>query len=175
MDFENVLALRKTTRVYIQGKEISKQDMETLIQAAKLAPLAMGDFKTTGLTVIKDQNLLERIRQGVLLTRKNGEKADPFYGASLLIIVSTTDLSEDHIEYANAACIIENILLQAAALGLGSTYIWGCLRKLKKNHELIALLDLPENSTILSAAAIGYPKEKLSPRENRPEIKVKII
>ena len=91
------------------------------------------------------------------------------------MIVSTTDLSEDHIEYANAACIIENILLQAAALGLGSTYIWGCLRKLKKNHELIERLDLPENSTILSAAAIGYPKEKLSPRENRPEIKVKII
>lgn len=175
MDFENVLALRKTTRVYIQGKEISKQDMETLIQAAKLAPLAMGDFKTTGLTVIKDQNLLERIRQGVLLTRKNGEKADPFYGASLLMIVSTTDLSDDHIEYANAACIIENILLEATFLGLGSTYIWGCLRKLRNNQELLELLSLPEGSEILSAVAVGHPEEPLKERKEREEIEVKIL
>lgn len=174
MDFEKVLATRLTTRDY-KRNEVSDENIESLIQAAKLAPLAMGDFSTTHLTVIKNQEILETIRQGVLLTGKSGEKMDPFYGASLLMIVSTTDLSEDHIEYANAACIIENILLEATFLGLGSTYIWGCLRKLRKNRELLDLLSLPEGSEILSAAAVGHPTEPLKVREEREEIDVKIL
>lgn len=174
MDFEKVLATRLTTRNY-KGREVSDESIESLIQAAKLAPLAMGDFPTTHLTVIKDQEILETIRQGVLLKRKNGEKMDPFYGASLLMIVSTTDLSDDHIEYANAACIIENILLEATYLGLGSTYIWGCLRKLRNNQELLELLSLPEGSEILSAVVIGHPAEPLKLREEREEIKVRIL
>ena len=101
----------------------------------------------------------------MLTSRKTGQKIDALYGAQAMIFVSATDISEDHIEYCNTGCIIENILLEATALGLGSTYIWGCLKKLRKNEEVMKKLCLPQGYEILSAAVVGYPAKPLAPRE----------
>ena len=53
MDFEQVLALRQTTRKYTDQK-VSDSDLEKILQAAQTAPLAAGDDKTTHLTLVKD-------------------------------------------------------------------------------------------------------------------------
>ncbi len=165
MDFEQVLTLRQTTRKYTDQK-VSDSDLEKILQAAQTAPLAAGDDQTTHLTLVKDPVLMEEIRNACMLTsRKTGQKIDALYGAQAMIFVSATDLSEDHIEYCNTGCIIENILLQATALGLGSTYIWGCLKKLRKNEEVMKKLCLPQGYEILSAAVVGYPAKPLAPRE----------
>ncbi|NLN97047.1 MAG: nitroreductase [Eubacteriaceae bacterium] len=167
MDFNQTLALRQSTRSFIKDRQITEEETDVLIKAALAAPLAMGDTKCTHLTVVQNQDLLEKIRAGVQLTRKDGSKMDPLYGAPTLFIVSSTELSEDYIEYCNAACVVENILLAATAMGLGSCYIWGCLRKLRARADLLALLNLPEGATVLSAAAVGYPQTPLTERKDR--------
>ena len=58
-----------------------------------------------------------------------------------------------------------SLRLEATALGLGSTYIWGCLKKLRKNEEVMKKLCLPQGYEILSAAVVGYPAKPLAPRE----------
>ena len=172
MDFEQVLALRQTTRKYTDQK-VSDSDLEKILQAAQTAPLAAGDDKTTHLTLVKDPALMEEIRNACMLTsRKTGEKIDALYGVQAIIFVSATDISEDHIEYSNTGCVIENILLQATALGLGSTYIWGCLKKLRKNEEVMKKLCLPQGYEILSAAVVGYPARPLTPRKISRKISV---
>ena len=62
--------------------------------------------------------------------------------------------------------------LQAAALGLGSCYIWGSLRKLRADPEAVALLRLPEGHEVLSALAVGRAAEELTPREYTPKMSV---
>ena len=172
MDFEKVLRLRQTVRAYTD-KKVSDEDLEQILQAAQMAPLAAGDDKTTHLTVVKDEALMEEIREVCMLTsKKNGRKVDPFYGARTVIFVSATDVSDDHIEYCNAGCVIENMLLQAAALGLGGTYIWGCLRKLRASQAVVEKLGLPEGYEILSAMAVGYPAEQVEERDFVQKIQV---
>lgn len=45
-------------------------------------------------------------------------------------------------EKCDAACIIENMMLEATNLGLGCCYIWGYLPKLRANSVLLKKLDL---------------------------------
>ena len=171
MEFEQVLALRRSTRRFL-GCPVPAEDLETIMRAGQRAPLAAGDDRTTHLTLVGPGETLERIRAACRLKRKTGETVDAFYGAQALIVVSAADLSEDSIEYANAGCVIENMHLQAAALGLGRCYIWGSLRKLRADPEAVALLRLPEGHEVLSALAVGLAAEELTPREYTPKMSV---
>lgn len=165
MDFKEVLTLRKTTRKYLP-EQISESQLQTILLAAQTAPLATGDDKTTHLTVVQDPETMDRLRQCCqVISRKTSKPFDAFYGAPTVIFVSATDLSEDHIEYSNVACVIENMILAATNEGLGSTYIWGCLNKLRQDSETLNLLSIPEGYEILSACAVGYPAKPLEPRE----------
>ncbi|MBR3396605.1 MAG: nitroreductase family protein [Lachnospiraceae bacterium] len=153
---KEVLTERRSVRGFTSEK-ISEEAIEMIINAALTAPLAMGDAQTTHLTVVNDPEIAEEIRSAAMLkSRTTGEPVDPFYGAQTFFFVSATDLSEDNIEFCNAGCVIENMMIQATALGLGSCYIWGCLRKLKKHPEVLEKLHLPAGYEILSALAVGY-------------------
>ncbi len=172
MEFEQVLYLRRTTRKY-QTMQIQESDLQKILDAAQTAPLAAGDDKTTHITVVQEPTLVNRIREVTQLTsRKTGNLLDPFYGAPTIIFLSATDLSEDCIEYANVGCVIENMILQATALNLGSTYIWGCLGKLRNHTELMQKMEIPTRYTILSALAIGYPTIPLEKREKKVKISI---
>jgi nitroreductase len=172
VEFKDVITLRKTTRKYLP-EQISESQLQAILIAAQTAPLATGDDKTTHLTVVQNPEIMERLRQCCQgISRKTNKPLDAFYGAPTVIFVSATDLSEDHIEYSNVACVIENMLLAATNEGLGSTYIWGCLDKLRQDSETLSLLSIPEGYEILSACAVGYPAKPLEPREPRERIAV---
>ena len=172
MDLENVLHLRRTTRKY-QPEQIKEAELLKLLEAAQTAPLAAGDDRTTHITVVQDPELMGRIREVTqVISRKTGNLMDALYGAPTLIFLSATELSEDSIEYANVGCVIENMMLQATALNLGSTYIWGCLEKVRAREDLIQALRIPEQYKILSAMAVGYPVKPLELREKKEKIAV---
>lgn len=107
--------------------------------------------------------------------RKNGEIIDALYGAPTVIFISAKDLSEDHIEFSNVACVIENIILSATNEGLGSSYIWGCLKKIRKDPETLKLLSIPEDYEILSAVVVGYSEQPLAPREHHAKMTINRI
>lgn len=163
MEFREVMKKRCSTRSFTDAK-VSIADTQAIIAAAQMAPLALGDNKTSHLTVVRDPELMEEIRSACMLKRKDGTLMDPLYGATTIIFFSATDISDDHIEYSNAGCVIENMCLAAADLGLGSCYIWGCLKKLRGRPDVIAKLNLPEGYEILSAFVCGFPAEQIEKR-----------
>lgn len=168
MQLEELFYYRRSTRKY-HPEQIKEEELQKIIDAAWTAPLAMGNHKKTHLTVVQDQVLLEEIRQCCQVeSRKHpGKMLDSLHGAPLIIFVSSADLSEDHIEYCDVACVIENMILEATNLGLGSCYIWGCLPNLKSNVDLMAKLNLPEGHEILSGFVCGYPVKPLYAREKK--------
>ena len=174
MEFCQVLKRRCSTRGFTE-KRVSDEDVQKIVDAAQMAPLALGDNKTSHLTVIRDSELMEDIRKACMLKKKDGTAHDPFFGATTLIIFSATDISDDHIEYCNAGCVIENMCLAATDLGLGSCYIWGCLKKLRNNPEAVSKLQLPEGYEILSAFVCGYPVKEIEEREATENIATDIL
>lgn len=172
MELEKVLSLRRSVRSFTD-EPITDEELHKLLAAAQTAPSAGGDYSKTHITVVRDPQILDQLRNACMTkSRKTGDMMDAFYGAQALILLSAADLSEDHIEYCNVACVIENILLQAVALGLGAVYIWGCLGKLRANAEALEKLALPEGYEILSAVAIGHATKP--PEERVPEEKMSV-
>lgn len=174
MEFQDALKKRCSTRSFT-SERVKDEDVAAILAAAQNAPLALGDNKTSHLTVIRDPELMEKIREACMLKRKDGTLKDPLFNATTMIIFSATDISDDHIEYCNAGCVIENMCMAAADLGLGSCYIWGCLKKLRNRPDVVSLLKLPEGYEILSAFVCGYPTEEITDRVDRDNIAVDIL
>ena len=174
MEVQKALKKRCSTRSFTDQR-VSDADVQTIVNAAQMAPLALGDNQTSHLTVVRDPELMEEIRQACMLKRKDGTFKDPLFGATTIIFFSATDISDDHIEFCNAGCVIENMCMAAADLGLGSCYIWGCLKKLRNRPEVVEKLRLPEGYEILSAFVCGYPTEEIADREPHENIATDIL
>ncbi len=162
MELEELFSYRRSTRMY-EKQQITEEQLQKILEAAQNAPLAVGNRPKARLTVVQEPELLDEIRKCCQTeSRKNpGVIRDSLYCAPTLILVSETSLSEDRIELCDAACIIENMMLEATSLGLGCCYIWGCLSKLRANHVLLKKLDLEEGQVILSGFICGMPVKPL--------------
>jgi nitroreductase len=160
METMKTIFTRQSVRSY-QKKQITQQQLETLLKAAVASPIAMGRFNEMHLTVIQNADKLNEI---TLQARKvSGPDADPLYGAPTVILVSCK--SGRSTIAANAACVVENMALAATDMGLGSVYLWGFIEGMLQNSELVKSLKLPEGFVPASAIAVGYCDLRLTERE----------
>ena len=174
MEFMDVIRARCSTRAYTE-EQITADELAAIVEAGRTAPIAGADYNMSHMTVVQDPALLAEIREACQLTRKDGGKVDPTYGAPTLIFLSATGPSDDMIEYCNVACAIENMVLAATSLGLGSVYLWGFLRKLRSHSDLVEKLGLPEGYTVLSAFAVGHATKPIEPHEPKGRIAVNFL
>ncbi|MCD8155737.1 MAG: nitroreductase family protein [Clostridiales bacterium] len=169
MKLEELFSYRRSTRMY-KNQQITEEQLQQILAAAQNAPLAVGNRPKARLTVVQNPELLDEIRKCCQTeSRKSpGVIRDSLYGAPTLILVSESILSEDRIELCDAACIIENMMLEATSLGLGCCYIWGCLSKLRANSVLLEKLELAKEQVILSGFICGTPVKPLYAKEREP-------
>lgn len=160
------IAKRKSTRDFDPDKAVSDEIVDTIVKAGCQAPIGANKRESLHLTVCRSREILNEINQSAAAAMKM-EPRDFFYGAPVVIIVSAAEKQmAPGIEYANAACVIENMLITATDVGVGNIYLWGGVQALAKNPELCAKLEIPEGFRPVSAAAIGYSKSgNPEPRE----------
>ena len=82
----------------------------------------------------------------------------PFYGAPLLILISSKKPmpNMENVAYSNAVIMSHNIsLLAATHLNIGSCYIWWATAAISKNEELLKELSLPEGFILCCAVCLG--------------------
>ena len=168
MEFSEVLLRRYSCRQYTD-QPVNETQLKAVLQAANSAPVGMGAYDTVQLTVIRNPEFLEALKE---TTRSfmNIEN-DPLYGAGLLILVSARPGMPPNIEFENAAAIIENMLLAATDQGLGCCYIMGAIAALNTNPDLVKKLSLPEGFVPVAAAAIRYEAQKAPAREPKDNLK----
>ena len=161
METLKAIFTRQSVRSYTT-EQISTIELETLLKAAKAAPIGRGKFDEVHLTVLQNKGMIEKITEFITHLVGNPE-SKPFYGAPTVIIVSC--LPESNLMYANAACMVENMAIAATDLGLGSVYLWGFIQRLYKNPSLVAEIGLPEGFVIVSALAVGHSISTLAERD----------
>lgn len=163
MELYESIYQRYSARKY-QDKAVPAEVLQRIIEAGNAAAVGKRRFDTLHLTIVESEEAWSAVRAPY------GEN-DPTYGAPLLLIFSAqAQADRPGIEYANAACIIENMLLAATAEGLGSCYIWGMLLQLKEDKALCEKLGIPEGFVPASAVLLGYAADE--PRPKTPEIKI---
>ena len=161
---DNLFA-RRSIRSYT-GEMPTQEELNLILRAVYAAPVGMGRYDSLHVTVVKNRNYLDRLEAaaGAQLGR---EDYHPLYGAPVLLIFSSVfpGIPTDNSSYSNCAILSQNAALAAVSLGLGACHIWGAIRALNREEDLLAELNLPENFLPCCALALGKTQETYTERD----------
>jgi nitroreductase len=153
MNTEDAIKARASVREY-SDKIIKRHLLEQLVDAGRRAPSARG-VEPLDFIIIENKNTLKQISCLAL----NGAFIKQAQAAILVC-------SQDTKYYLEDGCAAtENILIQAADLGLGACWIAGD----KKDYvgEILSMLNCPSGSRLVSIISLGYPVNLCQQKKNR--------
>ena len=181
MEALDAIFTRRSTRKY-KEIDLDTELLEKVIAAGRYAPSG-SNSQSTHLIVITDKQVLselaELVRQefakmevteDTYVSLKNSINAAKtgnymfYYGAPVLIVTANRKGYGNAI--ADSACALENMMIAANALDLGSCWI-NQLHWLDENDAVRRFLQekgLKENETITGGLILGYPESGLPNR-----------
>lgn len=165
-----IIKSRRSTRAF-KPTLPPKDDVLQLVEAAEWAPSGMGKF-LWHFTVIYSAEKSYKLARAVAEADNRGPEYN-FYGAPVNIIISYK--RDEHHAFVDGAAAMQNILLMATELGLGSCWI-NQIRETCDAPGVRALLTecgVPEDHIVIGSAAIGYI-EKETPAKPRKQGTVSI-
>ena len=155
MDVLEAIKERRSIRAYA-AKEVSEEDVERLIEAARWAPSA-GNIQPWAFVIVKDVETKRKLSSAALNQTLIQEAP--------VIIVVCADLIRSSSGYGSrgvhlysiqdTAAATENILLAAQELGLATCWV-GAFRE----DEVAKAVKAPRNLRPVAMVAVGYPAER---------------
>ncbi len=168
----NCMKARRSCRRFLE-EQLLEQDLEAILEAGRYAPSG-GNNQSCHLIVIQSKSILQElkelvehefskmeiyegmyksIRASILASQKGNYNF--YYNAPTLVVVANKK------DYGNAmadsACLLENMMLSASSLNIGSCWI-NQLRWLDGNPVIRAFLEklgLDEGETVCGSLALG--------------------
>ncbi len=162
MDLFEAMEKRRSVRDFDPARDVPIEMIEEILRCACLAPSA-GNVQPWRFCVIRDRGLKEKLAEAAL--------GQAFVASAPVVIVVCADLKAHAAAYGkrgvelysiqDTAAAIQNLLLAATSLGLGSCWV-GAFRE----GEAAAALGLEESLRPLAIIPLGYPRSS-SRRANR--------
>ena len=149
---------RRSYRKYLP-KEVEEDKLNDILESGMLAPIASGKYFNVVLKVFRGEEL-KTLQE--TLVKETGN--DNTYKAPLVIGVYHKG---ENVELANldASAIIENMLLEARELGLGSVFIYSICRLTRSNEALKKYNELEGGYILRSVVSFGYVEDFNDVRE----------
>jgi len=185
--------LKRTSVRYFEERDVSEGDVRALIEAAIRAPTASG-LENWKFVVFRSGDAREKlynlIAEGMIryyravnLAEEKIEKLrkrmyeQGMYRAPVYVAVfidrrvrflpgEEFDEPEFIWSVESAAMAIQNLMLKAVELGLGTVYI-GVTNFPGIDEEVRELAGLDENHYLVGVIPVGYPKGEVKPRKRR--------
>ncbi len=165
METQETIMKRKSVRRFGKGN-ISSRDIETIINAGIQAPSGKNGQPWKVIVLHDDKTLFPQIATQMIFSRFIAE-AD-----CLIAILLDKEQSYDHIKDMQAiGAFIENMLLMATDLGIGSCWIGEVT---KRTDEISKLLNLTDNLELAALIALGEDADR-SPKSSRKSLNDCII
>ncbi len=171
LEFLKLIGSRRSCRAYL-NKPVDKKDLQAILEAGMAAPSAMGAQDAFIVAVTKPE-LTAKLRR--MNAQVMGTDTDPYYGAPVIVLVFASRTNKNGVQ--DGSCILENMMLAAHALGLGSCWInrENEMFDTEEGRELMRGMGLPEGLAGVGAIALGYAAKEPSPRKPRKEGYSRII
>lgn len=150
----DIIKSRRSTRAFVPGKLPPRAEIERLVEAAQWAPSGMGK-QLWHFTVLYSAEKSMELARAVAGATGRGPEYN-FYQAPVHIIVSYQ--KDERNAFLDGSAAMENILLAAEDLGLGSCWI-NQVRDACDEPPVRALLTqygVPEDHVVIACAAVGY-------------------
>ena len=155
MNGTELIRARRSIRKYKAGEKIPREDIQTILEAAMMAPSA-NNSRPWEFVVVESREVLDQLRA-----------AHPYTGmlatASAAIVVCGRPDLQSGKEFWPQDCgaAIENLLLQAVELGYGTCWC-GCypvMDRVEQVREILQVTGVP-----VAIVAVGVPDESPAPR-----------
>lgn len=158
----DVILSRRSIRRYTDER-VSDADVVRLLEAGMAAPSSR-NLKPWHFVPVTSRETLDRLAEA----HPHGKML--FEATAAIAVCGQIDISPDYwIQDCSAAT--ENILIAAAALGLGSCWL-GCHPREERIEAIGSILGIPGDIGILSLIAIGHPAEEKETRTQYDESRV---
>lgn len=137
-------------------KPISKDILEKLVNAARLAPSA-ANLQPLEFIVVDEEEIRKKIFKCLKWAAYIAPQGDPQPGhepMAYIVVLVNTEIKEKGYEY-DAGAAIENMILAAWEKGIGSCWLLSVERR-----RVQETLKIPITLKIDSVLALGYPNEE---------------
>ena len=165
------IAKRTSVRSY-KPEQIPVDTLNTILKAGCSAPVASGKYDSLHITVIQDEAILKQLADAtsdavfkMIKVRKNMD-----FGAKTLVVVSSAPAILAGIEYANAACVLENMVIAAADQNVDGLIWGGPTIAIAQDDDLKKRLGIPEGFKPVLCASFGYAVTPQEAKEHHIEI-----
>ncbi len=164
----NIIFRRASVRKYTD-QLVTEEQIEMLMKAAMAAPSAK-NCQPWEFIVVQNKETFKRIMEYHPYSSMLKE-------AALAIIVcantekESPDLKGLDFWIQDCSASTQNILLQAAEMGLGGVWL-GVYPKDKLVEETKKLFNLPKNIIPFSIISIGYPAQEIIPKDKFDKTKI---
>lgn len=156
---------RRSCRSY-RPEVPSREDLAAVVETARYAPSGM-NRQLCHFYVITDQTLLAKLTALVSNKLEAFAEKDFRYAAPALVLVCNR--KDCGVALQDASCAMENMMLAAWSLGMGSRWV-NQLWRLSDDPDLRALLapiGLSDEECICASLTLGWPDEPLPSRRER--------
>ena len=173
MNTLNIIRTRRSTRNYL-NKSVEEEKLQQVLDAGRYAPSG-GNSQTTHFIVITNPEVMETLIQLVqqefakmevipgmyrsmvhsIEASKSGNYVFQYHAPVLILTANQIDYGNN---IADCACALENMMIMANALDLGSCWI-NQLKWLNENPiitEYLHSLGLDQTERVYGAMALGY-------------------
>ncbi len=162
-----VILERRSVRSFDESKAVSESLLTEIVKAGAYAPSAM-NRQAWHFTVVENRELLSKLNDAVKALASSAEEErirarasdnayNFYYRAPVLIIVS---MSENALyPREDAGCCMQNMMLAATSLGLGSCWInqlGNGASEDKGVREVLGEMRVPQGNKVYAALAVGY-------------------
>lgn len=151
---------RTSVRAY-KTEQIGDKELQTILQAGMAAPVSSNAYDTLHMTVVQDREVFPIIDKAVsdMIFNMMGKRMNKSFGAPTMVFVSSKPAMMPGVEYANAACVLENMAIAATSLGVANIIWGGAAAAVAQDESLRKKLEIPEGYNPLLCISLGHAKE----------------
>jgi len=163
MELNKCLKERRSIRKFLK-KEISWEKIVKILDAGRYAP-SSGNIQNWRFIVVKGENQKKKLA--------NACSQNFVKDSNCLIVVCSEEERMKEIygkrgtelySMQNCGAAVENILLEAYSLGIGSCWIGAF-----EDNKVRKILDIEGDTKVQAIVALGYTKEVKEPKRNKLE------
>jgi nitroreductase len=154
MSLLDVILSRRSIRKY-ENKEVPKEMLQQILEAGRQAPSAV-NRQPIRFVVVTNQNILKDLCD-TIITR--------FVKEAPAVIVGCADvksLMTGKWAVVDTTIAMENMVIAAWALGIGSCWIGAC-----NEQKVKEMLRIPKDWKVVALVTLGYPSEQPKPKKKK--------
>ena len=165
---------RRSTRKY-KSEDVSDEQLKQIVEAGRFAPSG-GNCQSTHFIVVKNKEILTELAnltqqefakmevipglyKSIVNSINASKKGNYVFHYNAPVLIITANQKDYGNNIADCACALENMMLMANALDLGSCWI-NQLKWLNENPvilEYMKSLGMDKDERVYGALAVGYP------------------